>query len=227
MEVPMKFNAIIFDVNETLLDLAALDRLFERHLGSATWRRAWFSEMLITSMTLNQIGRYERFSDIGRACLITTTARAEASISDSAIDEILHGMQTLPPHPDVIPGLERLTATGVSLVTLTNSPPDVAKAQIEHAGLADYFDDIITVDDSQRLKPAREVYEAAGKRLAAPASTLMLVAAHTWDIAGASHAGWQTAFLTRGHQVAHPLYPQPTLAAPDLAELAEEIVKMR
>ena len=225
MEVPVRFNAIVFDVNETLLDLAALDRLFECHMGSAIWRKAWFSEVLITSMTLNHIGRYVRFSDIGRACLITTVARAEASIAESAIDEILNGMRTLPPHPDVIPGFEQLTAAGLNLVALTNSPPDVAKAQLAHAGLADYFTEIITVQESQHLKPAREVYETAERRLAAPASTLMLVAAHTWDLAGASHAGWKTALVTRGHQVAHPLYPEPTLSASDLSEITEGIVK--
>lgn len=220
----MKLNAVVFDVNETLLDLAALDRLFERHLGSATWRGAWFSEMLITAMTLNHIGRYERFSDIGRACLATTAARAGTTMTGTAIDEILHGMRTLPAHPDVIPGLERLCAAGVNLVTLTNSPPDVAQEQLDNAGLTDYFADHITVQESRHLKPAREVYAAAEKRLSVPPSTLMLAAAHTWDIAGASNAGWQTAFLARGHQVTHPLYPKPTLTASNVSEAAGKIV---
>ena len=36
----------VFDVNETLLDLAALDTLFERVFGDASVRRLWFNQML-------------------------------------------------------------------------------------------------------------------------------------------------------------------------------------
>lgn len=50
----MPMDTLVFDVNETLLDLAALDPLFERHLGSATQRKAWFADMLVSAMTLNR-----------------------------------------------------------------------------------------------------------------------------------------------------------------------------
>jgi len=223
-EIEMELNAVVFDVNETLLDLAALDPLFECHMGSSAWRRTWFNEMLITAMTLNHVGRYVPFSEIGRASLATTAALAEVEINHSAVVEILDGMRTLPAHPDVTAGLDRLSEAGLRLVALTNSPPNVAEAQLEHAGLTNHIEDLITVQDSQCLKPAHEVYAAAEKKLAFQPGSLMLVAAHTWDIAGASNAGWQTTFLTRGHQIEHPLYPKPTLTAPDLAEAAEQIV---
>lgn len=220
----MEINAIVFDVNETLLDLAVLDPLFETHMGSYTWRRIWFNEMLITAITLNQIGRYVPFSDIGRASLTSTAALAEVEITHAAVEEILHGIQTLPAHPDVMTGLERLTSTGLRLVALTNSPPKIAEAQLEHAKLTDHIVELITVQNSHCLKPAREVYVDVEKRLALHPGSLMLVAAHTWDIAGASNSGWQTALLSRGHQIEHPLYPKPTLSARDLAEAAEDIV---
>lgn len=220
----MELNTIVFDVNETLLDLTALDPLFERHLGSTTWRRIWFNEMLITAMTLNHIGRYVSFSEIGRASLASTAALAEVKITHSAVEEILHDMQTLPAHPDVKTGLERLSETSLRLVALTNSPPKTAEAQLNHSGISDYIKEFITVEDSQRLKPAHEVYASAEKRLALKSEALMLVAAHTWDIAGASNAGWQTAFIGRSHQIANPLYPTPTFTAPDLAEAADKIV---
>lgn len=220
----MKIDALVFDVNETLLDLAALDPLFERHMGSSTWRRAWFNEMLITAMTLNHVGRYVPFSEIGRASLATTAALSGVEINNTAIEDILHGMQTLPAHPDVIGGLERLADAGFRLVALTNSPPNIAVTQLKHAGLTHYIQECMTVQDSQRFKPAQEVYASAQKKLALQPDALMLIAAHTWDIAGASKAGWKTAFITRGHQITHPLYPAPTLAASDLTEAAEHLV---
>ena len=37
---------LAFDVNETLLDLSALDPLFERAFGDAALRAQWFAQML-------------------------------------------------------------------------------------------------------------------------------------------------------------------------------------
>lgn len=219
----MEIDAVVFDVNETLLDLAALDPLFERHLGSAALRKPWFSEMLVTAMTLNHIGRYETFAEIGRACLATTAARAGLKLEHSATDAVLQGMRTLPPHPDVIPALEDLGAAGARLATLTNSPPDTAAAQLEHAGVSKYFTEQITVAEAGRLKPAREVYAVAERRLGVPAAKLLLVAAHTWDLAGAAHAGWRTALVVRGRQVPHPLYPAPDVVGADLETIAARI----
>jgi hypothetical protein len=51
-EVPVA-SVIAFDVNETLLDLGALDGPFETLLGSASLRPQWFSLML-------QAGLYRR-----------------------------------------------------------------------------------------------------------------------------------------------------------------------
>ena len=36
----------VFDVNETLLDLGALDPHFERIFGDASMRQAWFGQFL-------------------------------------------------------------------------------------------------------------------------------------------------------------------------------------
>jgi len=89
-----------------------------------------------------------------------------------------------------------------------------------------HFSECITVEEAGHLKPAREVYAAAERRLDAPAPSLMLVAAHTWDLAGAAHAGWRTALIARGNQMAHHLYPRPTVTAPDLIAAAGKIANI-
>jgi 2-haloacid dehalogenase len=42
--------AIVFDVNETLLDLQALDPAFERVFGDASVRQQWFQQLLSSAM---------------------------------------------------------------------------------------------------------------------------------------------------------------------------------
>jgi 2-haloacid dehalogenase len=217
-------QVVVFDVNETLLDLAALDPLFERHLGAADQRKAWFGDMLVSAMTLNHIGRYASFPDIARACLATTAANAQKRLSASAEDAILEAMRALPPHPDVVPTLERLAKAGLTLAALTNSPPDTAMAQLEHAGIHGYFSELMTVAEVERLKPAREVYADAARRLRQLPEAIALVAAHPWDLAGAATSGWRTALIARSGEIPNPLYPAPDIVGADLDVVAGMIL---
>jgi 2-haloacid dehalogenase len=40
----------VFDVNETLLDLAGLDPLFERVFGDAGIRQVWFAQLIQSAL---------------------------------------------------------------------------------------------------------------------------------------------------------------------------------
>ncbi len=54
-------RVIAFDVNETLLDLAALDPLFERAFGDASLRPLWFAQMLQVAFVGVITGNYVDF----------------------------------------------------------------------------------------------------------------------------------------------------------------------
>jgi hypothetical protein len=56
----------VFDVNETLLDLAALDPHFERAFGDADVRRAWFLQLLQSALVATVTGAYSTAP--GRTC---------------------------------------------------------------------------------------------------------------------------------------------------------------
>jgi len=52
-----------------------------------------------------------------------------------------------------------------------------------------------------------------------------LVAAHAWDVAGATSAGCAAAFVARPGKVLDPLVePPPDVVGADLAEVAERIL---
>ena len=55
-------SVIAFDVNETLLDLRALDEPFEVLLGSAALRPLWFTLMLQLAFTGGLTGQYVDFT---------------------------------------------------------------------------------------------------------------------------------------------------------------------
>ena len=55
-------KVVAFDVNETLLDLRALDAPFTELLGSAALRGQWFAQMLQLSFVGGLTGNYVNFS---------------------------------------------------------------------------------------------------------------------------------------------------------------------
>ena len=217
-------RTIAFDVNETLLDLAGLDPHFEKIFGEPAVRREWFGQVLQSAMTTTILGQYREFSSIASAALTQVAERHGAALSQRDRDSILSGLRSLPPHDDAAPALTTLRAAGLQLVALTNSPPQVARAQLDHAGLSEYFDEIMSVDMAQTLKPAPEVYNTAARSILATAQDMRLVAAHAWDIAGAMNAGWAGAFIARPGQVWDPLFEEPDIMAADLREAADAII---
>lgn len=58
---------LVFDVNESLLDLAALDPHFEQNFGNVAVRKEWFSQVLQMAFVTAITGAYSDFSTIGKA----------------------------------------------------------------------------------------------------------------------------------------------------------------
>ena len=127
-------------------------------------------------------------------------------------------------HPEVPGALERLRGAGLRLAALTNSTEEVARAQLEHAGIIGRFEQVLSADMVRRLKPAPEPYLLAGQRLGVAVGRVRLVAAHAWDVAGAARAGCATAFVARPGKVLDPLVAPPDVIGADLAEVADRII---
>jgi len=214
---------LAFDVNETLLDLSALDPLFERVFG-ASLRGQWFSLMLQVAFVGGLTGRYVDFTTAQHAGLRMLAEREEQALADADAEEIVDAMRRLPPHADVRPALERLRRAGLRLVALTNSPQAVVSAQLENAGLSDLFEGVLSADEVRALKPAPEPYRLVAERCGCDLAAVRLVAAHGWDVAGALAAGCAAAFVGRPGAVLNPLGAQPDIVGRDLAEVADLIL---
>jgi len=215
---------IAFDVNETLLDLAALDPLFARLFGDPAVRREWFAQMLQSMFISIVTDRYADFTALQMGALTLIARRHDTALSEEDRRQVREEMQHLPPHPDVRPALERLRGAGLRLVTLTNSPEQVAQAQIMNAGLDDLFEAVLSADTVRRLKPAPEPYRMVAKRTGVPIEQVRLVAAHGWDIAGALRAGCAAAFVARPRMALDPVAERPDIVGDTLTEVAERII---
>ncbi|HEV2656285.1 MAG TPA: haloacid dehalogenase type II [Ktedonobacteraceae bacterium] len=214
----------VFDVNETLLDLAALDPIFQRLFGDASLRKAWFTQMLQSALVATITNAYTDFGTTGIAALEMIAARQRVALTEEDRQQIRDGMQHLPPHPEVKSSLEKLRDTGLRLASLTNSTQQVAEAQLSNAGLTAYFERILSADSVKRLKPAPEPYRMAAQQLGVNINDMRLIAAHSWDVAGALRAGCAAAFVARPGMVLDPLVARPDVVGANLEEVVELIL---
>ena len=216
---------IVFDVNETLLDVGALAPQFQRLFGNTGVVQEWFSNVVLYSQVATIAGPYVDFGTIARAALDMTGGAHGVSLAPADRDAILRGLVSLPPHADVRDGLEKLRTAGFRLVTLTNSAPAAVEQQLKNAGIGEYFERSFSVDAVRKFKPAAEVYRLVATELQVAPSQLRLVAAHAWDVLGATRAGCASAFVARPGKALYPLADRPDIVGPDLGNVADQIVK--
>ncbi len=217
---------LVFDVNETLLDITVLEPLFARLFGEARAMREWFAQMVLYSQAVTLAGIYAPFGALGAGALKMLAAIHGVAIAEADLEELRQRMGTMPAHSENAAALARLRDAGFRLATLSNSPPATGTSPLEHAGLAGFFERSFSVDAVRRFKPAPETYRRVEQTLGAEPATLCLVAAHAWDTLGAQAAGWAGALVTRPGNAAMPVdgVPQPDVTGADLAAVADAIV---
>jgi 2-haloacid dehalogenase len=216
----------VFDVNETLLDLAALDGFFAEVTGTPAARAEWFDLLIHNALTLTAAGAYRPFGQIAAACLPVVAACHGRSAPADRQRELGDRIRALPAHPDAAEALRRLRDAGFGVVTLTNSVADVAEDQLNNAGLRDLVDAVYSADQVRALKPAPEPYRLVlAEQHRDPAGTV-LIAAHDWDVAGAAAAGLRTAFVAREGRVPLPAGPAATVTGAGLDAVATELIEM-
>jgi 2-haloacid dehalogenase len=216
-------RVLVFDVMETLLDLRALDAHFEAVFGDPAVRQQWFQQMLQSAFVATVTDTYRDFGQLGRAALQMSARRHGLELSHDQQQRILGAVRQLPAHDDVLDALTRLRQAGFRMAALTNSTAEVAEAQLAHAGLRDFFEQALSADMAQRLKPAREAYHVAAQRLGIAPGDLRMIA-HAWDVTGAIRAGCAAVFIARPNMVLDPAGEQPDIVVRDLREAAEQII---
>ncbi|MEJ1221903.1 haloacid dehalogenase type II [Sediminicola sp. 1XM1-17] len=219
-----KPRLLIFDVNETLLDLKPIKVAINHTLANELAFDSWFSSLLHYSLVESVSGKYQDFDKIGAATLKMTAEKFDKQISDGKIKDILALIKKLPPHPDVIQGLTLLRNSGIKMVALTNGTQDVVKAQLEFAEIDHFFDEIFSVESVRYFKPHPATYTHVVKEMKASPIYTMLIAAHGWDITGAQRAGLMTGFISRPGKFPYPLAEDADMTASNILSMAKILV---
>jgi 2-haloacid dehalogenase len=220
-----KVRNIVFDCNESILDLTAITPVFQRLFGAPGVMRLWFRELITYSQALTIADVYVPFTDIGGAVLEKIAAAKGVKITADDREELTGRFATMPPYPDVPGALQRLKTAGFLLFTLTDNTAPISGRQLTYGGLIELFDRRFSVDDTaKRHKPAPEAYAEVTGALGAAPSEMCMVACHTWDTIGAQAAGWEAGLIKRINNDVLDTAAQPQYVGEDLNDVANQII---
>lgn len=214
---------LIFDVNETLLDLSPMKFKINEVLNSESAFDIWFQTLLHYSLVETLTESYRDFSSIAKAALKMVSFKLKVQPSESEITCILSKIKELPPHNDVSEALNILSKFSFELVAFSNGNKEVLKKQLQFARIDHFFNAIFSVEDIRQYKPKATSYQYVVNEMKMPKKDCMMIAAHGWDIVGAKRAGLKTAFIEREGKTPYPLGKNPDISGKTLLDIAKKL----
>jgi 2-haloacid dehalogenase len=191
-------RVVVFDVNETLSDMAPLADRFADVGAPPSLAKLWFAALLRDGFARTAAGESERFVVLadGELRVVLHGVALDRSLDD-AVAHILDGFMALSCHPDVPAGVRALTERRLRLVTMSNGAAAVAEKLLGDAGLRGAFEHVLSVEDAGVWKPAPGSYRYVAQVCGVAPEELLMVAVHPWDLDGAARAGLRTAWVNR------------------------------
>jgi 2-haloacid dehalogenase len=229
-------RALAFDIFGTTVDWRSGIAAEARRIGSASgvnadWERladAWRA-LYVPSMNRVRDGelQWTNFDRLHRMSLDEVLHEVGAEGLDSTTrEELTNAWESLPPWPDVVEGLKRLS-TKFTVATLSNGNRSQQAGLVEFGGLP--FQRLLSAEDFYHYKPDPEVYLGAADALGLEPGQVMMVAAHKGDLRAAQAAGLRAAFVERplekGPGGGADLLPDPQadVQATDFLDLADKL----
>lgn len=219
-------TTLVFDAYGTLFDTASPARRAAESgdfpaLGpkwqavSGDWRRKQLEYTWLRTI----IGEYAEFAAVTADALDWALDRHD--LAEPALRQrLLAHYEELTAFPETPAVLANLAASGYRLLILSNGNPAWLDAMVTAAGLRERFEHLLSVDAVRLYKPAHQVYGLVEATTGQRPQNCLFVSSNGWDIAGAAHFGFFTAWVNRAGDPVDRLPQRPAHIIPDLTHLA-------
>lgn len=216
----MRYAAYVFDAYGTLFDVNSAARLARDALG-AQWEplaELWRAKQLQYTWLRSLMGRHADFWQVtGDALDYTLAARG---IHDEALrTRLMRLYLELDAYAEVRSVLETLAAAGRRRAILSNGSPRMLAAAVDHAGIADLLDAVLSIEEVGTYKPHFSVYRLVTERFGAAPAEVCFVSSNAWDAWGAKAYGFYVVWCNRFNQPPERLGEPPDAEVRSLAEL--------
>lgn len=217
-------KTVLFDMNETLLNLSLLNNNFRKYFDNDFVIKYWFTKILHSSTVMGAMNEYKNFGLLADAALESVFQESNKTLTDEIKKDILGSFRHLAPYDDVIPALKRLHKRNIRTIAVSNSSLEMIKEQLSNASIIDLFDNYYSVDATEKYKPFTDIYHYVVKQEGIDTTQTAMVATHDWDLFGAKKAGLTTAYIARSQSIYNPCYQSADLVADDLDVLAQQLI---
>ena len=226
----MSAPVIGFDVYGTLIDTAGVAASLEKMVPGrgAAFAAAWRQKQLEYTFRRAAMRAYRGFDVCTKAALDYTDAMLGSKLTDAQKKALMDEYRRLPAFPDVTAGLDAVHRSGARLLAFSNGLAEDVHALLEHAGIRDRFEDIVSVDESKSFKPSPTVYSHFINRACVTCEHCWLVSSNPFDVIGAVASGMRAAWLQRSPTVVFdPWELEATVVITDLSQLAGAVTAAR
>ena len=188
--------ALAFDIYGTLINPHGVVDELGRHVGDRAqeFSNIWRDKQLEYTWRRALMQRYENFPVCTRQALDYTDALLQTSLDKAAKTSLMQVYRVLPAYDDVPASLRSLKDAGFRLYGFSNGVADAITGLLEHAGIDQYFDGVVSVDALQTFKPDPGVYHHVIEVTDCEAENCWLVSSNGFDVIGAVSAGMKAAW---------------------------------
>ncbi len=184
------------------------------------WRGKQFEYGFLRSIT----GRHADFLKVTEDALIYAAEMMNVDLSLEARRRLLNAYLALKPWPDAVAALRKPKASGVRIITIANFSGKMLRANAEHAGISDLFDDLLSTEVNGTYKPDPRAYRLGLKTLKLKKSEIVFAAFGGWDAYGAKSFGYTTYWVNRFGLPTEELCVKPDQTSKDIQGLLDFVL---
>lgn len=216
----MSIQLCVFDAYGTLFDVdaAARELAHEEPRLTEIWPRLaadWRRKQLEYSWLREIMGDYVDFWQLTRDGL-DWAMEAQGLDDPNLADRLMALYRELSAFPEVPAMLEALQHRGIGRAILSNGAPEMLDAAVHAAKIGHLLDDVISIHELRRYKPAAEVYTMIARKMGVSPEETAFISSNGWDAAGASKAGFRVLWVNRGGAPLERLPYKPAATLRDL-----------
>lgn len=215
-----------FDIYGTLIDPHGVTVKLGELIGDQAndFSQLWRGKQLEYTFRRGLMGSYENFPVCTRDALDYADAVFKTNISENDKQALMACYRVLPAYDDVPEALAKIRAAGFKMYGFSNGIADAVSGLLEHAGISEFFDGVVSVDDVKTFKPSPDVYQHFVDSTGSDKGSAWLVSSNPFDVQGAINFGMQAAWLHRFKDVVFdPWGIEPTIVMDQLVEIVDRV----
>jgi len=213
---------LAFDIYGTLIDTHGVKTSLNGMIGDRAdaFSNLWREKQLEYSFRRGLMQNYQDFSVCTRDALEYCCQQLGEDLSSEQKQQLLQEYRTLPAFPDVEPCLKQLQEGDYRMFAFSNGAADAVTGLLQHAGIEQFFDGVVSVDEIKSFKPNPAVYAHFLRRSGATGANAWLISSNPFDVIGAMSAGMSAGWVQRSPQaVFDPWGIEPTIIVSSLTQL--------